>query len=68
MDDFEYCAQWYHDSQNDSWIKTGWHGDRWTTLNDAHHEYDNLLSGIHTKDDTRIVKRRKPGPIEVVPL
>jgi len=66
--DYEYCVQWYHPHGVDSWIKTGWHGDRWTTIKDARHEYENLLSGIHTKDDARIVKRRKPGPIEVVDL
>jgi len=63
MDDFEYCAQWYHPHGVDSWIKTGWHGDNWTTKEKANQELQKLMESNH--DEVRTIRRRKAGPIEV---
>lgn len=64
MDEYEWSAQWRDDT--DSWLRyNGWMGE-WETEDYARRRYDELSKLQPPFDGTRLVKRRKAGPVEVI--
>lgn len=64
MDEYEWSAQWRDDT--DSWLKyNGWTGV-WEAENKAKSRYAEMANVSPPFDGTRLVRRRKAGPVEVI--
>lgn len=57
--EYEYAVQWLSGHH-------GWLGHSWGILEDAQLERKQMVTGVWPKDEVRIVRRVKAGPIEVV--
>lgn len=65
MPEYEWCAQWRDDE--DSWLRySGWQGGNWESEEKARKRYEEYSKLRPTFSAIRLVRRIKPGAIEVI--